>query len=77
MKIAVTIAAAALAVLVAPIAHADPPCAAYGTCRYMPNPSYDGPQMPVWDTPGTYGGWTNLPTLCDPVSYECKQVAPG
>lgn len=49
----------------------------FDTCKYMPNPSYDGPLMPTWNTPGTYGGWTNLPVLCDPVSYQCRQVVPG
>lgn len=59
-------------------AHADaPPCAAFDTCRYMPNPNYDGPLMPTWDTPGTYGGWTTLPVMCDPVTYSCRQYAPG
>jgi hypothetical protein len=71
------LALSGLAVLVAPMAYADPPCAAFGTCRYMPNPYYDGPLMPTWDTPGTYGGWTNLPVMCDPSTYECQQYAPG
>lgn len=77
MRIAAALIAAALAVLAAPVAHASPPpCAMFDTCKYMPNP-VDGPMMPVWDTPGTYGGWTNLPVLCDPVSYQCRQVVPG
>ncbi len=31
--------------------------------------------MPTWDAPGTYGGWTALPELCDPITYRCGQVA--
>lgn len=67
----------AMGLAVAAEAHASPPpCAMFDTCKYMPNP-VDGPQMPVWDTPGTYGGWTNLPILCDPGTYKCRQVVPG
>ncbi|MBS9535499.1 hypothetical protein KIH27_18090 [Mycobacterium sp. M1] len=72
--------AAAALVLGAPaaLAHADaPPCAAFDTCRYMPNPNYDGPLMPTWDVPGTYGGWTTLPVMCDPATYTCRQYVPG
>lgn len=58
-------------------ADAPPPCAAFDTCRYMPNPYYDGPLMPTWNVPGTYGGWTTLPVMCDPVTNSCRQVAPG
>jgi hypothetical protein len=43
----------------------------------MPNPYYDGPLLPTWNVPGTYGGWTTLPVMCDPVTYSCRQVAPG
>lgn len=55
----------------------QPPCAAFDTCQYLPNPWYDGPIMPTWDTPGTYGGWTNLPVMCDPATYSCQTYAPG
>lgn len=55
----------------------QPPCAAVDTCRYMPNPYYDGPLMPTWDVPGTYGGWTTLPVMCDPATYTCRQYVPG
>lgn len=58
-------------------ADAPPPCAAVDTCRYMPNPYYDGPLLPTWNVPGTYGGWTTLPVMCDPVTYSCRQVVPG
>lgn len=61
----------------APTASATPPCATFGVCQYEPNPYNNGPLMPTWDTPGTYGGWTNLPVLCDPASYGCRQVAPN
>lgn len=65
---AAVLAGAALGVVSSGPAHADPPCAAFDTCHYMPNPNYDGPLMPTWDVPGTYGGWTNLPVMCDPAT---------
>lgn len=55
-------------------AHADPPCAAVNVCQYMPNPSYNGPLMPTWDTPGVYGGITNGPVQCNTASYSCSTV---
>lgn len=67
---AALLAAAALGALAAVPAHAAPPCAQFDTCQYMPNPSYDGPLMPARDAPGTYGGWTNLPVMCDPATYR-------
>lgn len=74
------LAAFALASGVAATAHADapqPPCAAFDTCRYMPNPWYDGPLMPTWNIPGTYGGQTTLPVMCDPGTYSCQTYVPG
>ncbi len=78
-KIVVTVLAGlALGLGVAATANADaPPCATFDTCRYLPNPWYDGPLMPTWNTPGTYGGWTNLPVMCDPQSYSCRTYVPG
>ena len=70
------LAGAALEVLTTAPAHAAPPCAQFGTCQYRPNPNYDGPLLPTWDTPGTYGGWTNLPLMCDPAAYRCEQYVP-
>ncbi|OBI06586.1 hypothetical protein A5735_10375 [Mycolicibacter heraklionensis] len=58
-------------------ADAPPPCAAFDTCRYMPNPYYDGPLMPTWNLPGVYGGQTTLPVMCDPASYSCRTYVPG
>ncbi|ORW22589.1 hypothetical protein AWC18_07380 [Mycolicibacter nonchromogenicus] len=58
-------------------ADASPPCAAFDTCRYMPNPYYDGPLMPTWNLPGVYGGQTTLPAMCDPASYSCRTYVPG
>lgn len=59
----------------APAAHADPlPCATAGVCQYMPNPSYNGPLMPTWDTPGYYGGVTNGPVQCNVTSAACAGV---
>lgn len=65
----------ALALLAAPTATADPPCAAFNVCQYQP--SYNGPLQPTWNTPGTYGGWTSNQVLCDPVTYQCRQVVAG
>lgn len=55
----------------------QPPCAAFDTCRYMPNPWYDGPLMPTWNLPGVYGGRTTLPVMCDPQTYSCRTYVPG
>lgn len=56
----------------APIAGADPVgCDFTHTCSY--DPPYNGPLMPTWNIPGTYGGWTTLPVICDPVNYSCRQ----
>ncbi len=65
----------ALALLAAPTATADQPCAAFNVCQYQP--SYNGPLQPTWNTPGTYGGWTTNQVLCDPVTYQCRQVVAG
>lgn len=60
------------------VARADaPPCAAFHTCRYLPNPWHGGSPMHTWDVPGTYGGWTTLPVMCDPATYSCRAYAPG
>lgn len=55
----------------------QPPCAAFDTCRYMPNPWYDGPLMPTWNLPGVYGGRTTLPVMCDPGTYSCRTYVSG
>ncbi|SIL63722.1 Uncharacterised protein [Mycobacteroides abscessus subsp. abscessus] len=52
-----------------------PDCARFDVCKYQPG--YNGPLMPTWNTPGTYGGWTTNPVLCDPVTYQCRQVVSG
>lgn len=64
---------AALVVALTPVAHADPAC--FVNCQYDPSPSWNGQLMPTWDTPGTYGGWTSDPELCDPSSLQCRLVA--
>lgn len=73
---AVVLAGAAMGLLAPALAHADPPCARFNTCQYMPNPYNDGPLMPTWNVPGTYGGWTNLPVMCNPAAYWCEQYIP-
>lgn len=72
----VALVAAAMGLLPAAPAHADPPCARFNTCQYMPNPYNDGPLLPTWNVPGTYGGWTNLPVMCNPATYRCEQYIP-
>ena len=63
---------AALGLGAAP-AHADddPLCDFSHTCSY--DPPYNGPLMPTWDVPGSYGGWTTNPVICEPVAYTCRQ----
>lgn len=39
------------------------------------HPSWPGQLMQTWDTPGTYGGWTNDPLLCDPTTQQCRIVS--
>lgn len=48
---AVVLAGAAMGLLAAAPAQADPPCARFNTCQYMPNPYDDGPLMPTWMPP--------------------------
>lgn len=74
------LAGLALSLGTAAVADADapaPPCAAVDTCKYMPNPYYNGPLMPTWNLPGIYGGRTNLPVICDPQTYSCRTYVPG
>ncbi len=56
---------------------ADPPCAQYDTCKYMPNPYNNGPLMPVWELPGGYGFPGGDPVMCDPQAYKCYPAVPG
>ncbi|MEB3070818.1 hypothetical protein [[Mycobacterium] vasticus] len=73
--IVVVLAAGALGVL-DPAAPADaaPRCLFQGDWNCEGSPPYQGPLMPTWDTPGTYGGWTTNPVQCDVVTRECRQV---
>jgi hypothetical protein len=67
-------AAAARTIAVAPATHADSiGCDFTHSCSY--DPRWNGPLLPTWDTPGSNNGWTTLPQLCDPISYQCRQVA--
>lgn len=64
-----------LAILLpSPEAKADP-------CWYgqycQPQPRYEGPLIPSWDTPGYYGGNTNGPIQCSPFTYQCQGIAPN
>jgi hypothetical protein len=58
-------------------AHADPPCAQYDTCKWMPNPYNGGQLQPTWELPGGYGLPGGSPTVCDPQAYRCYPAAPG
>lgn len=56
----------------APTAKADPiDCDFTHTCSY--DPPFNGPMPNTWDVPGTYGGWTTLPLICDPITGACRQ----
>lgn len=39
-----------------------------GSCRPAP---WNGQQMDTWNIPGTYGGWTNNPVACNPLTTKC------
>jgi hypothetical protein len=56
---------------------ADPPCAAFDTCKYMPNPYNGGQLQPTWELPGGYGLPGGSPTVCDPQAYRCFPATPG
>lgn len=77
---AVTSAVAAIAavllggVVAAPAAQAAPRCLFQGDWNCEGTPPYQGPSQPIWETPGTYGGWTTNPVQCDVVTRECHQV---
>lgn len=64
-------------VLAAGSAHADPPCAQFHVCQYMPNPYNNGPLMPTWELPGGYGLPGGNPTMCNPAAYRCYPASPG
>lgn len=71
------LAAAALGALAAPPGAGR---SAVRAVRYLPvhaEPQLNGPLMPTWDTRGTYGGWTYLPVMCDPATYQCQQYVPS
>lgn len=58
-------------------AHADPLCAQFNVCQYMPNPYNNGPLMPTWELPGGYDLPGGSPTMCDPKAYRCYPAMPG
>lgn len=75
-RVLILAAAAAVAASIAavPAANADPNgCDFAHTCSY--DPRWSGPLLSTWDTPGTYGGWTTLPEFCNPITYQCQQIA--
>ena len=38
-------------------------------CKPAP---WNGQLMETWNTPGYYGGWTNGPVACDPLTRQCR-----
>jgi hypothetical protein len=61
MRLCVAAAALAVGAVSASVAtsvsaQAEPPCARFDVCQYMPNPYNNGPLMPTWERPGNYGG---------------------
>ncbi|BCO97657.1 hypothetical protein [Mycobacterium intracellulare] len=68
----------ALGTVLAPVAQADPPCAAFDTCKYMPNPYNAGPLLPTWEVPGGYGLPGGSPVQCVPTGFSSNAVcSPG
>lgn len=72
-SIAAALALPALVALgLAPVAAADPPCVGVmnqSGCKPAP---WNGQLMPTWNTPGYYGGWTSGPVACDPIAMQCR-----
>ena len=67
-------AAVAVGIAVAPAAHGDPfDCDFARDCSY--DPPWNGPLLNPWDTPGSNGGWSNVPQICDPTTHRCGQFA--
>lgn len=54
------------------------PASADGPCTGVLNQSgcqpapWNGQLMDTWNIPGTYGGWTNTPVMCDPATTRCR-----
>ena len=67
-------AATGVGIAGAPAADAAPRCLFQGDWNCEGTPPYNGPMLPTWDTPGTYGGWTTNPIQCDVVTRQCHQV---
>lgn len=74
---AIAAAGAAMSITVAPAAEAAPRCLFVGDWNCEGPPQYNGPLLPTWNVPGTYGGWTNDPVLCDPIAQTCRIMVPG
>lgn len=75
VKLAAMLAAALVAANVfAPVATADQCIGPLGLL-FCANPPWDGQLMPVWNTPGYYGGFTNGPVMCSPFTLSCEGYA--
>ena len=78
MRSAIILAAAAAAVALAPVAHADPGCFD-SSDPTSGGHSWNGPLRQTWYTPGYFGGWNigeRGTELCSPFTYQCQGVAP-
>lgn len=75
LKIALCCAALAAATLTAaPAATADPCQGVYHQSGCRPAP-WNGQQLDTWNIPGTYGGWTTTPVICDVQTTKCTMWA--
>lgn len=70
MKLALCAALTALTIAATPTAGADPCQGVMNQSGCRPAP-WNGQQMDTWNIPGTYGGWTNTPVMCDPQTAKC------
>lgn len=67
-----------LAVLLpTPVAQADPGCSSNPYTCNQPTPPWNGQLQPTWNLPGIYGGQTNDPIYCNPMSRQCGIYAPN
>lgn len=74
MGIRFLIMAVAAALLSAPTAGADNCVGVMNQGGCQPAP-WNGQLLDTWNIPGTYGGWTNGPVMCDPITTKCRTWA--
>lgn len=74
MKLILAAAALAAPLILAPPVGATPCQGVLNQSGCQPAP-WNGQQMDTWNIPGTYGGWTNGPVMCDPITTKCRMWA--